>query len=752
MKKALSLILFAAAVFSGCQKDLIEAQPEENNSEELTTIVAYLDVDTNSKLSLVDGVKLTWAVGDQIKVGNNKTFTVSTIDPDNPSKAYFTGTAPTAAEKYRAFYPTQSYSSSAGRFVLLDTQNYGVDNKVTYVNYMYAETTDYNEIHFHNVCGLLAIDLKGEGTVSNIQVSADQYMSGTLNGMAFSEGGALTYTGWYSSMSSKPATYVNLGCGKAATLSKDAARRFYIAVPEADYTNLKLTITTDKGTLSIPATKTASVKKNNIYHIPEITVDIKPLEFNATLTVDKCEATSLSEVDLVVSIVPEDKDVYYIPAVESASYVSSFEDALELAKEDIAYWKSRGKTTLNALISAGLAIKGDDLGDAQFYYCTPESDYVLYAYAVDEDLNVSAAIELPFTTPAYTLPPTSATYEDYLGTWTMGSTAITISQNVEGESYSITGIPGQADYDVPVVAEFDEGYFFLKEQQTSKMLYVDDTEYGYVYLSGIFMSTYPYYPWYGDSPQTILIGEYADGNIKVTPGSCEHAPFEGFALKLLSNADKLYSVGDIVSIDNLTPPAKLPEALFGQWTCASATDEISGVTYSNWVWTISEQASGVTIDNFDIAMPYVTGLNGTLVNSVAATYEGDDKAGTLTIKGGARTGLNDGTYYVSWYSDDYNSNWAIVFDVDLENGTISLHNGSFDCEASDVYTAYNAPLVFTKGAPVSAKANIASGSKIAGKSKVARHAGNNSKSITLILEDASKNHKAQKHSVKEIRF
>ena len=30
-------------------KDIIEAQPEENNSEELTTIVAYLDVDTNSK-------------------------------------------------------------------------------------------------------------------------------------------------------------------------------------------------------------------------------------------------------------------------------------------------------------------------------------------------------------------------------------------------------------------------------------------------------------------------------------------------------------------------------------------------------------------------------------------------------------------------------------------------------------------------------------------------------------------------------
>ena len=177
MKKTLSLILFAAAVLAGCQKNLIEAQPQEDNSGEQVTIVAYLDDVDAAKLSLVDDVKLAWVKGDQIKIGNNRVFTVDSVDANNPMRAFFTGTAPTTAASYRAFYPASSYSATAGRFVLSGNQNYGLDNKVTNVNYMYAVTTDYNEIHFHNVCGLLAIDLKGEGYVSNIRVSADQYIS-----------------------------------------------------------------------------------------------------------------------------------------------------------------------------------------------------------------------------------------------------------------------------------------------------------------------------------------------------------------------------------------------------------------------------------------------------------------------------------------------------------------------------------------------------------------------------------------------
>lgn len=713
MKKSRTFLLLAAAtVMVSCQKSEIGSDIVEGNG---STISAVIDDDA-SKTTL-DGVKVYWVSGDQIAI-NNKQYS-ATPDATDPRRATFKlgfmASAPTDAP-FCAYYPySDNRTTTKGQFKLSTTQAYSTTSPLG-SSPMYAVSESLEStFHFKNVCGLLTIDLKGEGTVSDITISATEYLAGTLTDIAINDKGELTYGEFLSTDASNT---VSLSCGKAATLNKETARRFYIALPEGDFTNVKLAVTTDLGKVEFPATKTVSIKKNNIYHLPEMMVEIKPLEFKAELSIDKCEATSPSSVDLTVSIKPENKEVYYIKAVETASYVSNFEDALELARADIAYWKGKGAKSLSQLIDAGIAIKGDDLEDADFTYCTPETNYVLYAYAVNEDLNVSAAIELPFKTPAYTLPPTSATYGDYLGNWSMGSTTIVISQKDAGESYTITGIPGQSNYGIQIVAEFDNGYFFLKEQQTSKMLYVSETEYGYAFLSGIFMSSNPYFPWYGEEPQTILIGEFKDGKIEVTPGSCQYAQFDGFRLTLLSNADKLYYIGNIVSIDNLTPLAKLPDALFGQWTCASATDEISGVTYNNWVWTISESGAGVAIDNFDVALPNVKGLNGTLVNSVYAEYKGDDKAGTLTIEGGARTGLDDGRYYVLWYGDDKASNYSITFDVDLESGTISLKNNSFDSETDEFITSYSAPIVFTKGAPVSAKANIAGERKVASSTKV----------------------------------
>ena len=683
MKKALSLILFAAAVFSGCQKDLIEAQPEENNSEELTTIVAYLDVDTNSKLSLVDGVKLTWAVGDQIKVGN-KTFTVSTIDPDNPSKAYFTGTAPTAAEKYRAFYPTQSYSSSAGRFVLLDTQNYGLDNKVTYVNYMYAETTDYNEIHFHNVCGLLAIDLKGEGTVSNIQVSADQYMSGTLNGMAFSEGGALTYTGWYSSMSSKPATYVNLGCGKAATLSKDAARRFYIAVPEADYDNLKLVITTDKGTMAVPATKKASVKKNNIYHIPEITVDIKPLEFDAQIAVVKNTATATS-LDLTLSVTPTDKNVYYVVDIQSPAYTDSFKDAYELAKGHISNFSSY---PLSTLVQAGLAFKGDCAEYKPRYSLTQDADYVAFAYAVDEYYNVSSAIKLGLHTAKGELPECSAQYSDYIGEWTLGTDVITVAELENGKTYKVTGISTltSAYCTIPyVTASFEKGNFVLNEQYTGV---TTTTPYGNAEfnLSALTQGS-PNYPFATKTPTMILYGQYSNDKITV------YSSYDGLGVSFLilsgSNAGRGMVLSPTTTISTeMKHPEAMPEALFGQWKVTDGYKDKDGKARTGWTWTLSQNGMGVMIGNFDPMFE----------EAGAADYDTplfiwDSSAKTLTLPSGTETG-----YAIQWYGLDSDTNFEdIVFNVDLENGTLTLANASFITYDGEYwYSWYDAPLVFHK--------------------------------------------------------
>ena len=697
MKKALSLILFAAAVFSGCQKDFVEAQQEENTSGELTTIVAYLD-NNASKLSLVDDVKLYWAKGDKIEVSDNKIFTVDSIDANNPAKAYFTGTAPTTAEKYRAFYPAQSYSSAAGRFVLLGTQNYGVDNKVTNVNYMYAETTDYNEIHFHNVCGLLAIDLKGEGTVSNIRVSADQYMTGTLNGMSISEGGELTYTGWYTA-TSQAATYVDLGCGKTATLSKDEARRFYIALPEVDYTNLKLAITTDQGTMVVPATKTASVKKNNIYHIPEITVDIKPLEFDAQIAVVKNTATATS-LDLTLSITPTDKNVYYIVDVQTPAYTESFEDALALAKGHISNFSSY---PLSTLVQAGLAFKGDCAEYKPMYSLTQDADYVAFAYAVDEYYNVSSAIKLSLHTAKGELPEYSAQYSDYLGDWVMGTDIVTVAELENGKTYKVTGISTLTNTlcTIPyVTASFEKGNFVLNEQYTGKRVPVGSYGDCDFYLSGIDPDSeyLPDYPFATEKPSMILFGQFNSGEINV------YSSYPALAVTWIILSGDYAGNGNSLNPATIIPsvlkhPETLPEALFGDWKVTDGYTDGEGTPRTGWTWTLSQSGMGVKIDNFD---PMFAAAGAADYDAPVLTW--DASAKTLTLPYGTSTGYTGYNWYgvVGGYLDD------ITFDVDLEKGTISLASDAYTVYRSGPYSWYDAPLVFNKVAAVQTSAKTVS--------------------------------------------
>ena len=705
MKRLAFYFILATAVLAGCTKANVDGQKQtESSMADNSVIAAYLDDAANTKLSLVEGVKLAWAADDMIYFGG-KRYVIDSIDPDDPTKAFFKPqmSAAADAEIYRAFYPYTAYSSSAGKFVLSSTQNYGLNDKVTNVNSMYAETTKKDELHFHNVCGLLAIDIKGTGTVSNIRVSADQYLSGYLTNMAVSEDGVLTY----GDITTSALNYVDLGCGKVATLSPDEARRFYVAVPENDYTNLKIAITTEDGTMVVAATKTASVKKNNIYHIPEINFEVKPLEFSVELSIDECETVSTSKVNLAVSSVPSDKDVYYIRAVETAKYVAQFPDVLSLAKEDIAYFKQR-YSTISQLVNAGIAVKGDVLKDSEnFNYCMPDEDYVFYAYAVDEYLNVSAAVTKEFHTPAYVLPPSTAAYEDYLGQWVMGVNLLTVSEKVNGVSYNVSGFKNQSsreyNYNVESVeATFENGYIVFKEYNTG--VHANPGEpYGdaNVYFSGIFTNggyEYVAYPFNTEAPATIFHGRYDGDKITVIPGACSYGEFTSIAFSGIYLSGEHAGEGFAVSNGKISdmqkyvePTGPTPE---GKWYCASAIDS-EGTEFTDWTMTIRKSGAGYEIDGFDKGFDVAVAEYDVTPMAPAGVWNDQDQ--TLTISTGANTGVQD---YLSicWYGfDEDNYETDIVIKFDFENNKCQFQTYYWGAEGYYWWSGYyGSNMTFTK--------------------------------------------------------
>lgn len=317
------------------------------------------------------------------------------------------------------------------------------------------------------------------------------------------------------------------------------------------------------------------------------------------------------------------------------------------------------------------------------------------AFAVDSQCNiVSTFATEEFKTPA--MPVASAKYEDYLGEWMLGTDVIKIEQKVAGSTYNLSGIYPQNEYSIaPVEATFQDGYIFLNEQKSPSEITVKVSGIGdllcEVYLSGLEQGeTMATYPFYTSTPVTIFRGEFdGDETIKVSPGATSYGDIVSVAFSWVIKTGEYAGNGNTfggTKLVDMIAKKPLPEALLGQWTCASATDEVSGKTFSNWVWTISEASVGVNISNFDIALTEsASDYTGTLLPA-EAMYVGDDKGGVLTVVNGTKTGLT---------SKD--GEWTPA---------------SF----------YNGPIVFTKGAPTTGKANATTSNANKAKSASIRRA------------------------------
>lgn len=300
--KKLSVICMAALLLlaMSCKKK------ENENLEKGPGFRATLEAQSgNSKTQLVDGNKVEWIAGDEIRVVNANGTSMDFKAQSAGQSADFDNEAATEdfyKADFKAYYPKTLFN--AGKISLPETQTYVENTFANGLNPMAAYSTD-NTLEFKNICGMLALQLKGTCSVASVRVTSKDgnqvWGTGnlTLNGKdgeMIPELGTLTE-------GSATATLV---CNPAIPLGA-TAKTFYIILPAGAFAQgFDLCVTDTEGktfTKSSVATG-VSIARSVINVMPELEVILtEPVTPSVTLgDCDFCENTVKGNV----TIKPED--------------------------------------------------------------------------------------------------------------------------------------------------------------------------------------------------------------------------------------------------------------------------------------------------------------------------------------------------------------------------------------------------------------------------------------------------------------
>lgn len=246
---------------ASCSKEPVETADRQ------ITIVANTEsgVDTKTSLSGDDqtGYQVLWSEGDEIVI-NNGSFNLefALTRGAGTSRGEFASKELSSNFNdgfYGAFYATDGeVLSSESQYIAG-----GMISSAPMYATVFVINNEMAEMEFKNLCGLLRLKLKGRGTVKEIKVSADQYLSGEF----IPDG----YTATITNGSTK---YVTLDCGDGVDLTEEGTD-FYISLPQYNYTGVVIEIKDFTG-----HTCTKTLKSDKVLNIAR--AQITPVSLNVT--------------------------------------------------------------------------------------------------------------------------------------------------------------------------------------------------------------------------------------------------------------------------------------------------------------------------------------------------------------------------------------------------------------------------------------------------------------------------------------
>lgn len=269
------------------------------------TFSAVIDDGTETK-TVLDGElgedrrKVLWLPSD--------TIGVVTAGKANPIEKFFNTVTETSAigtfegdvahsTSYHAIYPYGrtfvAYSSEDGgascfRFDFPRVQKYVPGTFATDSAPMVGRTAEDGTLKFKNLCGLLALKLKGEETIKSITFTGKDsegeplYVSGPfIVDMDYEEAPEVVPAAL---VADGITTYkdITLVCDEPVALSPDQATPFYIMLPPGIYDSFELLITTSDGKLMLKTGKSLTINRAHVR-------PAAALEYAETISVDLSE-------------------------------------------------------------------------------------------------------------------------------------------------------------------------------------------------------------------------------------------------------------------------------------------------------------------------------------------------------------------------------------------------------------------------------------------------------------------------------
>ena len=283
MKKMFAMAFVAVVGLAGCQQELVD--PDAVESDALKVFATIEDAD-DTKTSLNDR-EVYWTSGDRIAVFMNKTlrkrFEVSSESVGTKEGTFLydsdyivTGKS-VAISNNVAYYPfcevTCAVSGSTytlSNVTIPTTQDYAPASFGQGASPMVAVTADTDDLDFafRNLCGVLAFQLKGSGTVRSITVegNSDEILSGKATVTAsFGKNPEI-------SLLPDGSKTVTLDCGETGVaLQNDTPTSFYIVLPPVAFDNgFTVTVTDAAGaTKEYSTTKKNAILRSGILRMPE---------------------------------------------------------------------------------------------------------------------------------------------------------------------------------------------------------------------------------------------------------------------------------------------------------------------------------------------------------------------------------------------------------------------------------------------------------------------------------------------------